>query len=50
MAKKSKIAKNLERHKVVDRYAEKRKELKLIIKNPKTSTRVKSVIYQIREE
>ena len=45
MAKKSKIAKNLERHKVVDRYAEKRKELKLIIKNPKTSIEEKRLAY-----
>ena len=33
MAKKSKIAKNLERHKIVDRYAEKRKELKSRLEN-----------------
>tara|TARA_B100000401_G_C52488968_1_gene569442 strand:- start:259 stop:564 length:306 start_codon:yes stop_codon:yes gene_type:complete len=45
MAKKSKIAKNLERHKVVDRYAKKRKELKLIIKNPKTSIEEKRLAY-----
>ena len=45
MAKKSKIAKNLERHKIVDRYAEKRKELKLIIKNPKTSIDEKRLAY-----
>ena len=37
MAKKSKIAKNLERHKIVDKYSKKRNELKLIIKNPKTT-------------
>jgi len=45
MAKKSKIAKNLARHKVVDRYAEKRKELKLIIKNPKSSIEEKRLAY-----
>ena len=37
MAKKSMIAKNLNRRKIVARYAEKRKELKAIIKNPKSS-------------
>jgi len=37
MAKKSMIAKNLNRRRVVARYAEKRKELKAIIKNPKSS-------------
>ena len=37
MAKKSKIAQNLHRQKTVEKYAEKRKELKAIIKNPKTS-------------
>ena len=45
MAKKSKIAKNLEWHKVVDRYAEKRKKLKLIIKDPKTSIEEKRLAY-----
>ena len=35
MAKKSMIAKNLNRRRIVARYAEKRKELKAIIKNPK---------------
>ena len=37
MAKKSKIAQNLQRQKIVEKYAVKRKELKAIIKNPKTS-------------
>ena len=37
MAKKSKIAQNLHRQKIVEKYAAKRKELKAIIKNPKTS-------------
>ena len=37
MAKKSMIAKNLNRRRIVARYAEKRKELKAIIKNPKSS-------------
>ena len=37
MAKKSKIAKNLSRQKIVERYSAKRKELKAIIKDPKTS-------------
>tara|TARA_Y100000590_G_C15315096_1_gene861682 strand:+ start:67 stop:372 length:306 start_codon:yes stop_codon:yes gene_type:complete len=37
MAKKSMIAKNLNRRRIVARYAEKRKELKAVIKNPKSS-------------
>lgn len=37
MAKKSKIAKNEQRKVIVARYAERRAELKAIIKNPNTS-------------
>ena len=37
MAKKSSVAKNLRRQKIVEQYANKRKELKAIIKSPKTS-------------
>ena len=37
MAKKSKIAKNEQRKEIVARYAERRAELKAIIKNPNTS-------------
>ena len=37
MAKKSKIAKNLSRQKIVERYSSKRKELKAILKSQKTS-------------
>ena len=37
MAKKSKIAKNEKRKEIVARYAERRNELKAIIKNPETS-------------
>ncbi len=37
MAKKSKIAKNEQRKAIVARYAERRQELKAIIKNPNTS-------------
>ncbi|APT91211.1 30S ribosomal protein S14 [Corynebacterium sphenisci DSM 44792] len=37
MAKKSKIAKNEQRKEIVARYAERRAELKRIIKNPETS-------------
>ena len=33
MAKQSKIAKNIQRQKLVDKYSEKRKELKTIIKD-----------------
>lgn len=37
MAKKSKIAKNEKRKQTVARYAERRQELKRVIKNPATS-------------
>ena len=37
MAKKSKIAKNEKRKEIVARYAERRNELKAIIRNPETS-------------
>ncbi|HIW91189.1 MAG TPA: 30S ribosomal protein S14 [Candidatus Corynebacterium avicola] len=37
MAKKSKIAKNEQRKEIVARFAERRAELKAIIKNPNTS-------------
>ncbi|MDK8795074.1 30S ribosomal protein S14 [Corynebacterium sp. MSK044] len=37
MAKKSKIAKNEKRKEIVARYAERRQELKAIIRNPETS-------------
>ena len=37
MAKQSKIAKNIQREKMVDRYSEKRRKLKAIIKDVKTS-------------
>ena len=37
MAKKSKIAKNEQRKEIVARYAERRAELKAIIKSPETS-------------
>ena len=43
MAKKSSIAKNLKRKKIVERYSVKRKELKAIIKNPKTSLDEKKI-------
>ena len=50
MAKKSSIAKNLNRRKVVARYAVKRKELKAIIKNPKTSLVEKKVALMALEK
>jgi len=41
MAKKSKIAKNKQRQEVVDRYAERRRELKAIIADPNASNKDK---------
>lgn len=45
MAKKSKIVKNDERHRIVARYAERRAELKEIIRKP-TSTRDQRIAAQ----
>lgn len=42
MAKKSKIAKNEQRRIIVARYAERRTELKRIIKSPSTSPEVRT--------
>ncbi|MAT60721.1 MAG: 30S ribosomal protein S14 [Micrococcales bacterium] len=42
MAKKSKIAKNRQRQAVVDRYAERRAELKAIIADPTASSAAKA--------
>ena len=50
MAKKSQIAKNLNRQKIVERYALKRKELKAIIKNPKTSLDEKRLAFMSIEK
>ena len=41
MAKKSKIAKNKQRQEIVDRYAERRRELKAIIADPNASNKDK---------
>ena len=43
MAKKSSIVKNIRRQKIVDKFFVKRKELKKIIKNPKTSLEEKKI-------
>ena len=45
MAKKSKIAKNDQRKEIVDRYAERRAELKVIIKDPDASFDEKRAAY-----
>jgi small subunit ribosomal protein S14 len=45
MAKTSKIARNEQRKELVDRYAERRRELKKIIKNPKTSPEDRDAAY-----
>ncbi|MBB4675601.1 30S ribosomal protein S14 [Crossiella cryophila] len=42
MAKKSKIARDLQRREIVSRYAEKRAELKEIIRSPKSSVEQQS--------
>ena len=45
MAKKSSVVKNIRRQKIVDRYANKRKELKAIIKSTKTSFEEKKLAF-----
>ena len=50
MAKKSSIAKNLSRQKIVSKYATKRKELKAIIKDPKTSLDEKKIAFMSLEK
>tara|TARA_B100000686_G_C16089478_1_gene617854 strand:+ start:112 stop:417 length:306 start_codon:yes stop_codon:yes gene_type:complete len=50
MAKKSKVVKNIQRLNLVERYASKRKELKAIIKDPKTSFVEKRLAYKKLEK
>ena len=45
MAKKSSIVKNIRRQKIVDRYFNKRKELKAIIKSQKTNYEEKRLAF-----
>ena len=47
MAKKSKIAKNNQRKVIIERYAERRVELKKIISNPDTSFDEKRAAYAV---
>ncbi len=50
MAKKSSIVKNIRRQKIVDRYSSKRKELKAIVKSPKTSFEEKKLAFMKLEK
>ena len=50
MAKKSKVVKNIQRQKLIDRFSVRRKELKSIIKNPETSVLEKGEAYQKLEK
>ena len=50
MAKKSKVVKNIQRQKLVNKFASKRLELKSIIKDPKSSLSVKRLAYQKLEK
>ena len=45
MAKTSKIVRNEQRRELIDRHAAKRKELRAIIKNPKTSQEDREAAY-----
>ena len=50
MAKKSKVVKNIQRQKLVDRFASKRAGLLAIVKSPKTSFAEKRLAYQKLEK
>ena len=50
MAKKSKVVKNMQRQEIVNRYKDRRKELKSIIKDPKSSIEEKRLSYQALEK
>jgi len=50
MAKKSSIVKNIRRQKIVDRYSSKRRELKAIVKSPKTSFEEKKLAFMKLEK
>ena len=50
MAKKSKVVKNIKRKELVMKYSQKRKELKAIIKDPKSSFLDKRSAYQKLEK
>jgi len=43
MAKKSSVVKNIRRQKIVDKFSNKRKELKAIVKSPTTSLEEKKI-------
>ena len=50
MAKKSSIVKNIRRQKIVERYYSKRKELKAIIKSPRTNMNEKRLANMMLEK
>ncbi|MDB4859383.1 30S ribosomal protein S14 [Candidatus Marinimicrobia bacterium] len=50
MAKKSKVVKNIQRQKLVEKYKEKREELLSVVKNPKTSIEEKRLAYMQLEK
>ena len=50
MAKKSSVVKNIRRQKLVEKYSNKRKELKSIVKDPKTSLDEKKLAYMKLEK
>ena len=50
MAKKSKVVKNIQRQKMVDRYYDRRMKLKSIVKDPNSSYAEKRLAYQKLEK
>jgi len=50
MAKKSKVVKNIQRQKLVEKFKEKRQELLSVVKNPKTSIEEKRLAYMQLEK
>jgi len=50
MAKKSKVVKNIQRQKLVEKFKKKREELLSVVKNPKTSIEEKRLAYMQLEK
>ena len=50
MAKKSKVVKNIQRERMVERYSDKRQKLKAIVKDPKSTYTEKRLAYQKLEK
>jgi len=50
MAKKSKVVKNIQRERMVERYSDRRQKLKAIVKDPKSTYAEKRLAYEKLEK